>query len=126
MTVPVTNALAALAVSDIAISADWYARLLGRPATAEPMTTLQEWQFPQGGWMQLYVNAAIAGRSAVTLTVADIAACRNWLAAENYPNVQSIDSATASVAIVLDPDGNQVVFAQSNNPVTNPSVVVPA
>ncbi len=124
MTFPVHNALAALAVRDIAVSSAWYARLLGREPTAEPMTGLQEWDFPAGGWVQLYQSSDRAGRGSVTLVVPDIEACRAWLAAEGYADVRTMDSKTASIAIVIDPDGNQVVFAQSNNPVTNPSVVV--
>lgn len=122
MTIPIHNALAALAVRDLAVSSSWYTRLLGRDATAQPMAGLQEWQFPDGGWIQLYEKAEHAGHAAVTLVVADIKACRDWLAEAGYGDITSMDSDTASIAILLDPDGNQVVFAQSNNPTTNPSV----
>ena len=121
MTVRISNALAAIAVRDIAASTKWYAQLLGRDATATPMDGLQEWRFPEGGWVQLYEKADHAGHAAVTLVVADISACRDWLTAAGYAGLRSMDSETASITIVPDPDGNQVVFAQSMNTATNPS-----
>lgn len=124
MTMPIANALCGIAVSDIAASASWYAGLLGRDATARPMDGLQEWQFPGGGWIQLYEKAEHAGHCAVTLVVADIAACRDWLAKAGQDDVQSSDSAATSITILKDPDGNQVVFAQSNDIALNPSVSV--
>lgn len=122
MTVPIANALAGIAVRDIDASARWYARLLSRDATARPMNGLQEWQFPGGGWIQLYEKAEHAGHCAVTLVVADIGACRDWLAKAGHDDAQSMDSAVTSITILKDPDGNQLVFAQSNNVAINPSV----
>lgn len=126
MAVPITNALAAIPVRHILRSSRWYAELLGVAPTAQPMDGLQEWQFPGGGWLQLYEKAEHAGHGAVTLVVADIAACRANLAGLGFAGVTSMDSPMASIAILLDPDGNQVVFAQSNNPEANPSVYTPA
>ena len=122
MAVQITNALAAIAVRDLAESARWYTLLFGVEPTAQPMDGLQEWQFPDGGWLQVYENAEHAGHGAVTLVVTDISACRTNLANLGYSEVRSVDSPSASLAILLDPDGNQVVFAQSNDPITNPSV----
>ncbi len=122
MSVPITNALAAIAVRDIAESSRWYSQLFDVGPTAQPMDGLQEWKFPGGGWLQLYERADQAGHGAVTLVVTDIKACRANLESLGYTGITSTDSPSASIAVLLDPDGNQVVFAQSNDPATNPSV----
>ena len=65
----IRNAIASLAVRDIARALGWYERLLARPADSRPMPELGEWKFEGGGWLQLYQGAERAGSGSVTLAV---------------------------------------------------------
>ncbi|ESR26006.1 VOC family protein [Lutibaculum baratangense] len=117
----VGNALAGLAVRDLVDSADWYARLFGRPHDASPMEGLVEWRFPGGGWLQVFADAERAGHGSVTLAVANIEETRTELEAQGHPIEWSFDGDITNGAVIRDPDGNRVVFAQSVNEEINPS-----
>jgi catechol 2,3-dioxygenase-like lactoylglutathione lyase family enzyme len=69
----ITNALAGIAVEDIADAIDFYERLFGRKPDARPMADIAEWKTPGGGWIQVFADADRAGASALTLVVDDIA-----------------------------------------------------
>jgi len=119
----IRNALASIAVSDIKASRDWYGRLLGAEPAAAPMPGLHEWQFKQGGWLQLYEKAEHAGHCAVTLVVDDIEALRAQLRQDGYRGTKDTDGEVTRICILADPDGNQVVFAESLDAERNPSAV---
>lgn len=117
----IRNALAGIAVHDLAAASAWYARLLGREPDAAPMPGVAEWAFPAGGWLQLFVDAAHAGHGSLTLVVDDIAAARDRLRAQDHAIEWDFDGDVTSGAVIRDPDGNRVVMAQSQDPVRNPS-----
>lgn len=117
----VTNVLAAIAVREHAPAVAWYAALFGRPHDAAPMDGLAEWSFPDGGWLQVFVDAERAGTSSITLVTDDIEATRRSLAASGHESEWTFDGPVTSGAVVRDPDGNRVVFAHSTDPTINPS-----
>ncbi|HKY95540.1 MAG TPA: VOC family protein [Kiloniellales bacterium] len=108
----VTNALAGVAVRRLPQAVAWYRRLLDRKPDTQPMEGLAEWAFPDGGWIQLFEDAGRAGRSSVTLMESDLDARLADLDRKGIAVESCSSSEQVRVAIVRDPDGNLVVFAQ--------------
>jgi predicted enzyme related to lactoylglutathione lyase len=109
----VSNAFAGVAVKDLNVACRWYERVLERPADTRPMTEVAEWHFPKGGWLQVFQDASRAGASSVTLAVSDIDEELRKLNAQGLEVGGTTDTDTVKTAIVTDPDGNQIVFAQA-------------
>lgn len=110
---PITNALAGIAVEDIAAAIIFYERLFGRPADARPMSEIAEWKFSTGGWVQVFTDADRAGSSLVTLIVSDLAEVLEDLSIQGITPVAKRTGDFAKTAIFRDPDGNQLVFSQT-------------
>jgi hypothetical protein len=110
----VKNALAGIAVTDLGISKDWYQKLFGREPDTHPMEELFEWEFPTDGWIQLFQSRSLAGSSSVTLVENDFGKRLKDLRAARYDIKKLVDSDNIKVAIIEDPDGNEVVFAQAH------------
>lgn len=110
---PITNALAGLAVEDIAVAMEFYERLFGRKPDARPMSEVAEWKFPTGGWVQVFTDADRAGASSVTLIVDDLGEVLEDLATQGITPVAKRSGDFAKTAIFRDPDGNQLVFSQT-------------
>jgi predicted enzyme related to lactoylglutathione lyase len=111
---PVNRVLAGVAVADVATALPWYERLFGRPADALPMEGLAEWHVPSGGVVQLVANRERAGRSLLTLDVADLA---QELAAmrERGLDAGPLDDTTSDkvlIASTTDPEGNAITLVQ--------------
>jgi hypothetical protein len=68
----INNVLAGLPVRDLAVARLWYQKLFQRTPDFTPMPTLDEWRFPGGGSLQVYVGPERAGGGSCTLTVSDI------------------------------------------------------
>ena len=105
------NVMAALAVSDIAAASAWYTKLLGLGPTEAPMPGLLEWEFPGGGWLQLFENPDRAGSGAVTILEDDLEARIASLQTAHVRIDREADSKIASIAVVEDADGNRITFA---------------
>lgn len=110
----ISNALASVAVKDIQVAAQWYAKVIGRAADSMPMPELAEWKFPSGGWLQVYALPERAGSCSCTLAVSNID--------EEAARLEKLGVATGNqmgeqvkVYMVKDPDGNSIAFAQSPN-----------
>jgi catechol 2,3-dioxygenase-like lactoylglutathione lyase family enzyme len=116
----VKNALAGIAVRDFAKAIEWYGKLLGRKPDSRPMPDLAEWKFSTGGWIQLFQDANRAGRSSVTLVETDFDRRLSDLKDGNYHPGSVTRSETVNVAIIHDPDGNQIVFAQGGDQKNRP------
>ncbi|HEV7432848.1 MAG TPA: VOC family protein, partial [Steroidobacteraceae bacterium] len=109
----ITNALASVAVNDLAKSVKYYQKLFGRPADSTPMPEVAEWKFEQGGWLQVYQLKERAGAGAVTLAVNSLE--------EQIANLHKIGinpgkpmlSEKAKVVMIKDPDGNSIAFAEA-------------
>jgi len=117
----ISNVLAGVAVHDLEASERWYATLFGRARDAAPMEGLVEWRFPGGGWVQVFADPGRAGQASVTLVVDDIGALREALQETGHAIEWSFDGAVTRGAVIRDPDGNRVVFAQSMTIEINPS-----
>jgi hypothetical protein len=111
---PVNRVLAGVAVADVATALPWYERLFGMPADALPMEGLAEWHVPSGGVVQLVANRERAGRSLLTLELADLA---QELAAmrERGLDAGPLDDTTSDkvlIASTTDPEGNAITLVQ--------------
>ena len=110
---PIHNAIASLAVTNIHAALRWYESLLRRPADARPMPALAEWKFERGGWLQVYELAARAGGGSCTLSVSNLKEHIEHCESLNIDTTQrSADNRVATV-MVTDPDGNHIAFAEA-------------
>lgn len=75
------------------------------------MPGLLEWEFPGGGWLQVYEKSERAGTGSVTIVEDDIETRIASLQTAHIRIDREQVSETTSIAIVHDPDGNRVVFA---------------
>ena len=107
----IENVLAGVAVKNLETSAKWYEQLIGHPGN-KPMEGLFEWSLPSGGALQVFVDAQRAGSSSVTFSVKDIDDHMARLAERGIKVGKTSKSPNVSTAIILDPDGNQVVLAE--------------
>ena len=106
------NALAGVAVSDIAAAIEWYEALVGRPPDIRPLPHVAGWQFPGGGWVEVFVDKERAGKSTVIFAVLNTEKQLEELAARNIPIIYETPSEEiGEVAMVEDPDGNRIVLA---------------
>jgi catechol 2,3-dioxygenase-like lactoylglutathione lyase family enzyme len=106
----ITNALASLAVRDLAASARWYQKILG--PGSHPMNEVFEWHLPNGGGLQVYSAPERAGQGSCTLIVSDIDEIARELrdsavAADTEPS----RNAAVDTIMIKDPDGNSIAFA---------------
>jgi hypothetical protein len=106
------NVLAFIAVRNIEDGVRWYKMLLGREPDTLPMRGLAEWKFEGGGWLQVNEDRQLAGRSSITLVDTDIEDRIKQLKKCGIEPKSVKRGHEVSVAIISDPDGNQVVFAQ--------------
>ena len=110
---PIQNALASLAVGDLAAAILWYERLFGRPADSRPMPQVAEWKFPRGGWLQLYESAERAGQGSLTLAVRDLEQQVADLQRLGLEAGEPIVTEKIKVVMIKDPDGNSIAFAEA-------------
>jgi catechol 2,3-dioxygenase-like lactoylglutathione lyase family enzyme len=107
----ISNALAGVAVSDLDAAVAFYQRILGLEAN-RPMPEVAEWKLPRGGCLQVFADGARAGKSSVTLVVTSLKEQLADLKAQGVDVRAATDTTEVKTAIVSDPDGNQVVFAE--------------
>lgn len=108
----ITNALAGIAVEDLADALDFYERLFGRQPDARPKSDVAEWKLPGGGWVQVATDADRAGASLLTLVVDDIA---DELGRLNLLGLNPVAKSVGDffkTAKFRDPEGNQIVLSQ--------------
>jgi len=106
----IDNALASLAVRDLAASAEWYEQLLGRGN--RPMQELIEWQFERGGGLQVYQLPERAGQGSCTLIVDDIDELASRLRDTGVaPDAKPARHDRVDTVMIKDPDGNSIAFS---------------
>jgi hypothetical protein len=109
----IINALASVAVKDLAKSVGWYQTLFGRVPDSTPMPEVAEWKFERGGWLQVYELKERAGAGSVTLAIDSledqIAALRQLGIDPGKPMI----SDKVKVVMIKDPDGNSIAFAEA-------------
>lgn len=108
----ITNALAGIAVDDIAEALVFYERLFGRDADARPMKDVAEWKLPGGGWVQVFTDGDRAGASSLTLVVDDLAEELGRLELQGLKPVSKAMGDFFKTAKFRDGDGNQVILSQ--------------
>jgi len=106
----ISNALASLAVRDVATSTRWYETFLG-PAS-HPMSELSEWHLDGGGGLQVYAAPERAGHGSCTLIVSDIDEIASHLRATAVaPDAEPTRHDLVDTVMIRDPDGNSIAFA---------------
>ena len=113
---PIRNALASLAVTDLESALPWYERLLGRPADSGPMAEVAEWKFEGGGWLQVYQRPKRAGLGSVTLSVTDMDEQERHLQACGITIGEQNAGPKVKTLMITDPAGNHIAFAQAIDP----------
>jgi hypothetical protein len=108
----ISNALASVAVKDIKSAAQWYTKLIGRPADGAPMPDLVEWKFLSGGWLQVYALPERAGSCSCTLSISNIDVEAARLEKLGIDTGARMGEQT-EVFMIKDPDGNSIAFAQA-------------
>ena len=108
------NALAGIAVTNLAEAEVWYDNLFGRAPDTRPMGELVEWQFPDGGWLQLFEDQLRAGKTSVTLVETHFQKRLEELNSLGIKILSVMQGDQVKVCIIHDPDGNQIVFAQGS------------
>ena len=107
---PIMNALASVAVRDLATSSQWYEQLLG--PGKQPMTEVVEWQMERGGGLQVYEAPDRAGQGSCTLIVSDIDEIAERLHATGIAgDAEPMRNDRVDTIMIKDPDGNSIAFA---------------
>ena len=106
----IVNALASVAVRDLAESSQWYEQILG-PGN-QPMPEVVEWQFEGGGGLQVYELPERAGECSCTLIVSNIDETARRLHETGVaPDAAPARNDRVDTIMIKDPDGNSIAFA---------------
>jgi catechol 2,3-dioxygenase-like lactoylglutathione lyase family enzyme len=111
--VAIMNAIASVAVKDLAKSVAWYRTLFGRVPDSTPMPEVAEWKFERGGWLQVYELKERAGAGSVTLAVNSLEDQIAALCQIGIDPGKPMISDKVKVVMIKDPDGNSIAFAQA-------------
>ena len=112
---PIDNALASIAVTDLAVAERWYRELLGQ-AGSKPMPEVIEWKFPNGGGLQVYALGERAGHCSCTLVVRDIDGEVKKLDGMGVDTRQRTSTPRVKTVMIVDPDGNHIALAEADDP----------
>lgn len=113
---PILNALASVAVKDLAAATTWYEKVLGKPADSRPMPEVAEWKFQRGGWLQVYQAPDRAGSGSFTLAVKNIENVVARLQSLGIDTTRRNSGPKAKTLMIDDPDGNHIAFAEARDP----------
>lgn len=106
----ITRVLAQSTVDDLAAAEDWYTRVFGRQPDARPMPGLLEWHLGDAFGVQVWSEPDRAGHSSMVLDESDLDALVERLNDAGIANEGPQDARSSRVLVVVDPDGNRVVF----------------
>ncbi|HEX5704769.1 MAG TPA: VOC family protein [Pyrinomonadaceae bacterium] len=109
----IENAIASLAVKDLASAVAWYEALIGRVADSNPMPEVAEWKFPRGGWLQIYQLPERAGSGSCTLAVNDIEEIVARVQDLGVDASERSSGTQVKTLMIVDPDGNHIAFAEA-------------
>ena len=112
---PITNAIASVAVKSLGAASAWYEKILGRPADSRPMPEVAEWKFDRGGWLQIYEQPSRAGSGSFTLAVQNMDSQVARLQKLGIQG-QRRSSPKVETLMIADPDGNRIAFAETHDP----------
>ena len=108
----IVNAIASVAVKDLAAAVAWYEALFERAADSTPMAEVAEWKFPGGGWLQVYELPERSGNGSVTLAVRDLDGVAARLHKLGIDTSQRTSNPKVKTLMIVDPDGNHIAFAE--------------
>ena len=115
--IDVSYVYAGLMVANRDEAADWYARLLGRPADMLPNEAEATWQLADSASLYLLEDPARAGRGVLTLVVDDLDALLPEIGARGLAVGPTRDVGTAGrKCVISDPDGNEVALVELSKP----------
>jgi predicted enzyme related to lactoylglutathione lyase len=109
----IENVLASVAVTDLGVAKEWYAKVFQRPADSTPMPEVAEWKFPRGGWLQIYRLPERAGGCSCTFAVDDLDQLVTHLQNLGVETGEEMKSEKTRVIMIKDPAGNSLAFAQA-------------
>jgi predicted enzyme related to lactoylglutathione lyase len=108
---------AGLMVANRDEAADWYARLLGRPADMLPNDAEATWQLADSASLYLLEDPARAGRGVITLVVDDLDTLLSGIGARGLDVSPTQEVGTAGrKCVISDPDGNEVALVELSKP----------
>lgn len=110
----IRNVYAGIMTANIEQAFQWYKKLFDRKSDYHPMEILHEWNFPNGGVLQLVQDSERAGSSSITLMVDDVEIVKNELHEKNIEIHQQTKSDVADTITILDLENNRITFAQNN------------
>lgn len=106
--------LPVLPVRDIEAAAQWYEKLLGRPADARPMPSLAEWAITDTSTLQVFGDPANAGHACVNFDVESVDAAEAELRGRAVVPGEVIEASSGvRILPVPDPDGNTIHLLQT-------------
>jgi len=109
----VTHLFAGCAVADLATARAFYERLFDREPDLVPNDAEACWRLGEDTWVYVAVDHARAGGGISTVLVDDLdALVAGWAARGIAPVEIRREGPGARKARVLDPDGNELGFAQ--------------
>lgn len=107
----VRSVFAQATVRDQDQAEEWYTALLGRGPDARPMDGLLEWHFGETTGVQVWADPDRAGRSTVTITVADLDAVAGHVREVGLADAEPTAATASRILQLTDPDGNRIVVA---------------
>jgi len=108
------NVIAAIMTADIETAKKWYTEMLGKEPDRNPMESLYEWDFPEGGVLQLFEDKDRAGYSSITIFVEDIESLKDQFTKKDIASGKTTEGDFVKTMIVHDPENNRIAFAQSS------------
>ena len=112
----ISSIYAHVSCSDLERSTIWFEKLFGRLPDARQMAGLVEWYHDAAAGMQLWQDAANAGRGTVTLIVTKLREEHARLAGAGLEPGELEPGDKVSLFRLRDPDQNLVVLAQAGRP----------
>lgn len=109
----IRNIYAGIMTANINKAVEWYERLLNRKPDYHPMETLYEWDFSEGGVLQLIEDKKRAGFSSVTVLVDDIEASHKQITHLNIKIDHQSNSDIAKTITIQDQENNRITFAEN-------------
>lgn len=106
----ITRVLAQSTVTDLAVAEDWYTRVLGRPPDARPMQGLLEWHLAGTFGVQVWAEPDRAGHCSMVLDESHLDVRLALLDEAGIPRGEPQDATSSRILVLVDPDGNRVVF----------------
>lgn len=108
----IKNALASVAVNDLASAVRWYEKLIGRPADSRQIPEVAEWKFEVGGGLQVYQGPERAGSGSFTLAVSSLDEQVADLKRCGIASGRQMITDSVKVIMIKDPDGNSIAFSE--------------